>query len=89
MIDALRPSGWLLLEDVDFFPVHTSTSQLYVDFMIALTANVALCRHWWREWAFGGSVAKATFPCCKEARRLPNFFAFGGAGVAVWGQHGR
>jgi ubiquinone/menaquinone biosynthesis C-methylase UbiE len=23
----------LLLEDVDFFPVHTSTSKLYVDFM--------------------------------------------------------
>jgi ubiquinone/menaquinone biosynthesis C-methylase UbiE len=40
MIDALRPGGWLLLEDVDFFPVHTSASQLYVDFMVALTGNV-------------------------------------------------
>ncbi|MGA8617190.1 MAG: class I SAM-dependent methyltransferase [Candidatus Sulfotelmatobacter sp.] len=40
MIDALRPGGWLLLEEVDFFPVHTSTSQLYVDFMIVLTGSV-------------------------------------------------
>ena len=40
MIEALRPSGWLLLEEVDFFPVHTSTSQLYIDFMVALTGNV-------------------------------------------------
>jgi hypothetical protein len=30
----------LLLEEVDFFPVHTSTSRRYVDFMTALTANV-------------------------------------------------
>jgi SAM-dependent methyltransferase len=40
MIEALMPGGWLLLEEVDFFPVHTSTSQLYVDFMVALTNNV-------------------------------------------------
>ncbi len=40
MIDALRPGGWLLLEEVDFFPVHTSSSQLSVDFMVALTGNV-------------------------------------------------
>jgi len=26
MIDALRPGGWSLLEELDFFPVHTSTS---------------------------------------------------------------
>ena len=38
MIEALRPGGWLLLEEVDFFPVHTSTSQLYVDFMVVLTS---------------------------------------------------
>jgi hypothetical protein len=30
----------LLLDEVDFFPVHTSTSQLSVDFMVALTGNV-------------------------------------------------
>jgi hypothetical protein len=29
-----------MLEEVDFFPVHRSTSQLYVDFMVALTGNV-------------------------------------------------
>jgi hypothetical protein len=84
MVDALRPGGWLLLEAVDFFPVHTSTSQLWADFVFVLTANVvrasgfdcfsgrARCRDLWREWAFGRSVAKATFLCCKDARRLPN-----------------
>jgi hypothetical protein len=61
MTDALRPDGWLLLEEVDFFPVHTSTSQLYVDFMVALTNNVVrasgrdcfwarVCRDWWLGW---------------------------------------
>lgn len=40
MVDVLRPGGWLMLEEVDFFPVHTSTSQLYVDFMVSLTGNV-------------------------------------------------
>jgi SAM-dependent methyltransferase len=40
MVAALRPGGWLLIEDVDFFPVHTSNSQLYVDFMVALTGTV-------------------------------------------------
>jgi len=39
MIDALRPGGWLLIEEPDFFPVYTSTSQLYVDFMLAFTGN--------------------------------------------------
>jgi 2-polyprenyl-3-methyl-5-hydroxy-6-metoxy-1,4-benzoquinol methylase len=40
MIAALRPGGWLLVEEVDFFPVQTSTSPLYVDFMLALTSTV-------------------------------------------------
>jgi SAM-dependent methyltransferase len=40
MIDILRPGGWLLLEEPDFFPVLTSTSQLYIDFIIAFTDNV-------------------------------------------------
>jgi SAM-dependent methyltransferase len=39
-IGALRPGGWLLIEEVDFFPIHSSASQIYVDFMIALTRNV-------------------------------------------------
>lgn len=42
MVDALRPGGWLLVEDVDFFPVHTSTSSVYVDFMQALAKAVVL-----------------------------------------------
>jgi SAM-dependent methyltransferase len=40
MVAALRPGGWLFVEDVDFFPIHTSTSRLYIDFMVALTATV-------------------------------------------------
>jgi SAM-dependent methyltransferase len=40
MVDVLRPGGWWMLEEVDFFPVHRSTSQLYVDFMVALTGNI-------------------------------------------------
>ena len=40
MIGALRPGGWLLLEEVDFFPVHTSPSGVYVDFMVALVNTV-------------------------------------------------
>lgn len=42
MVDALRPGGWLLVEDVDFFPVDTSSAQLYVDFMRALCRAVVL-----------------------------------------------
>ena len=40
MIAALRPGGWLLLEEVDFFPVQVSTSPVYVDFMLALTSTI-------------------------------------------------
>jgi hypothetical protein len=40
MVAALRPGGWLLLEEPDFFPVYTSSSQLYVDFMVALVNTV-------------------------------------------------
>jgi SAM-dependent methyltransferase len=40
MVAALRPGGWLLIEEVDFFPVLTSTSELYVDFMVALVETV-------------------------------------------------
>lgn len=42
MVDALRPGGWLLVEDVDFFPVHTSTSRVYIEFMQALAKAVVL-----------------------------------------------
>jgi methyltransferase family protein len=40
MVAALRPGGWLLLEEPDFFPVYTSPSQLYVEFMVALVNTV-------------------------------------------------
>ena len=40
MVAALRPGGWILLEEVDFFPIHTSTSQIYTDFMTGLTRAV-------------------------------------------------
>lgn len=42
MVDSLRPGGWLLVEDVDFFPVDTSSSKVYVDFMRALCRAVVL-----------------------------------------------
>ena len=40
MVAALRPGGWILLEEVDFFPIRTSTSRIYTDFMTALTSAV-------------------------------------------------
>jgi len=40
MAAALRPGGWLLIEEVDFFPVYASASELYVDFMVALTEAI-------------------------------------------------
>jgi ubiquinone/menaquinone biosynthesis C-methylase UbiE len=59
MIEALRPGGWLLLEEVDLFPVHTSTSRLYVDFMVALT----------------NTVVRASGRNCFWARALPRLVA--------------
>jgi ubiquinone/menaquinone biosynthesis C-methylase UbiE len=132
MIDALRPGGWLLLEEVDFFPVYTSTSQLYIDFMVALTRNVVRASgrdcFWARalpelvagmglrqvgaEGDFsvlqGGSPIAEFFTLTAEQMReriidsrdlsadrldealgllkSQDFWAFGGGGVAVWGQ---
>ena len=40
MVSALRPGGWLLVEDVDFFPVHASSNALYKEFMVALVSAV-------------------------------------------------
>jgi SAM-dependent methyltransferase len=59
MVSALRPGGWLLLEEVDFFPVKTSASALYVDFMLALT----------------GTVVAASGRDCLWARILPELVA--------------
>ncbi len=42
MISALQPGGWLLLEEVDFFPVHASDNADYRDFMTALVNTVVI-----------------------------------------------
>jgi SAM-dependent methyltransferase len=132
MIDALRPGGWLLIEENDFFPVYTSTSQLYIDFMAAFVGNVVRpaggnaflgrtlpgvvakmgLRQVNGEGDFpllqGGSPVAEFYSLSAEqireriiesgelsAERLdqalellksPDFWAFGGGGVAVWGQ---
>ena len=36
MIAAVQPGGWLLVEGMDFFPIHTSSSQLYIDLMACM-----------------------------------------------------
>ena len=40
IVKALRPGGWLLLEEPDFFPLVAAGSQPYIDFMTALTTTV-------------------------------------------------
>jgi 2-polyprenyl-3-methyl-5-hydroxy-6-metoxy-1,4-benzoquinol methylase len=66
MVTALRPGGWLLLEEVDFFPLGASASQPYVDFMRALTTTVVACS--------GGN--------CLWARSLPELLTkLGFAGI--------
>lgn len=132
MLASLRPGGWLPLEEVDFFPVLTSTSATYVEFMKVLTGNVvkpsgrdcfwaralpglmagAGLRQLGGEGDFsvlqGGSPVAEFFSLTAEqmrkrllasgelsAERLdealallasPDFWAFGGGGVAIWGQ---
>jgi hypothetical protein len=41
MVGALRPGGWLLVEGMDFFPIHTASSQLYIDLMVGLAGVIA------------------------------------------------
>lgn len=48
---AVRPGGWLLIEDVDFFPIQASASRLYVEFMLALTETVVLDAGGDRYWS--------------------------------------
>ncbi len=132
MIAALRPGGWLLLEEVDFFPVQTSTSPLYIDFMLALTGTVVAASGRDCLWARvlpalvseqgladvdgegdlallrGGSPMAELFQLTGEQMRHkiissaalpaerfdaglallddPKFWAFAGAGIAVWGR---
>jgi SAM-dependent methyltransferase len=59
MVSALRPGGWLLLEEVDFFPVHASENADYRDFMTALV----------------NTVVKASGRDCFWARALPRLVA--------------
>ena len=132
MIGALKPGGWLLVEEVDFFPVRASSSEAYTRFMVALTDTVVKASgrdcFWARELPaivagmglveVGGegdfSVIQGGSPTAEffaltgeqmrermlEAKALteeqfdqgmallndPAFWAFGGGGVAVWGQ---
>ena len=132
MVAALRPGGWLLLEEPDFFPVYTSPSPLYVDFMVALVDTVVAASGRDCFWAralpalvagqglaevggegdiallHGGSPIAAFFQLTGEqirdtmlaagalsAERFeaalallddPTFWAFAGAGIAVWGR---
>ncbi|GAB4065478.1 methyltransferase domain-containing protein [Ancylobacter sonchi] len=132
MISVLRPGGWLMLEEVDFFPVHASDSETYTRFMVALTDNVVRASgrdcFWARalpamvarqglrsvagEGDFsiiqGGSPTAEFFILTAEQMRermvasgeitearldeavgllsSPDFWAFGGGGVAIWGQ---
>jgi SAM-dependent methyltransferase len=62
MIDALRPGGWLLLEEPDFFPVLTSSSTVYSEFMTALN----------------GAIVKVSGRDCFWARALPEIVAKSG-----------
>lgn len=75
MVAALRPGGWLLLEDVDFFPLYASTSQLYIDFMVALAGAVgAAVGH-------DGFWAARTLPALVAGQELVEFG--GGGDVAI------
>jgi len=132
MVAAVRPRGWLLLEEVDFFPVHTSTSQLYVDYMVALTGAVVapsgrdcfwaralpelvarqglvelqaegdfailnggspiaeffqLTGHQMRESVIAsGALTAERFDAALALLSDRAFWAFAGAGIAVWGK---
>jgi len=133
MIAALRPGGWLLLEEVDFFPVHASTSRLYTDFMVRLTETVMAASgrdgFWARAlpalvtdqgldevdtdgdlailrggspWARflqlsarqvrdkvvsgSGTMTAERFDAALALLDDPTFWAFAGAGIAVWGR---
>jgi SAM-dependent methyltransferase len=132
MVAALRPGGMLLLEEVDFFPVQTSASPLYVDFMLALTSTIVAPSGRDCLWARalpalvadqgladmggegdfailrGGSQMAKFFQLSGEQMREqvissgalsadrfdaafallddPKFWAFAGAGIAVWGR---
>ena len=132
IISALRPGGWLLIEEVDFFPIYASDSQVYIEFMVALSRSVvspsgrdcfwaralpallagtglkaigaegdfaimrggsafaeffALTAEQMRERILqSGDLSPERLEAALELLRSSSFWAFGGAGVAVWGQ---
>jgi hypothetical protein len=52
LIAALRPGGWLVIEEVDFFPIHACGSGLYRDMvnsMETILAPAGLNCHWARQ----------------------------------------
>jgi ubiquinone/menaquinone biosynthesis C-methylase UbiE len=59
MVSATRPGGWVLIEEVDFFPVHASSSAAYREFMTALV----------------NTVVEASGRDCFWARALPEIVA--------------
>jgi len=70
MIAALRPGGWLLVEGMDFFPIHTASSQLYIDLMVGL-ANVIAA-------AEGNDFAGRALPAIVAKQGLTDVQAEGG-----------
>jgi SAM-dependent methyltransferase len=51
LLRALRPGGTILVEDVDFFPVHQAASKPYAQFMLALARAVGARVGHGGEWA--------------------------------------
>lgn len=132
MLTALRPGGWLLLEEVDFFPLGASNSQVYIDFMTALTKTVVAHSGGNSLWArslpelmtkqgltslhanaevailrggspvaeffqftaaqireqviASGALSAKRFDAGVALLKDPDFWAFAGAGIGVWGK---
>jgi SAM-dependent methyltransferase len=69
MIFALRPGGCLLIEGMDFFPIYTASSQLYIDLIVGL-ANVIAS-------AGGNDFAGRALPAIVAKQGLTDFQAEG------------
>ncbi|MDQ1505045.1 MAG: hypothetical protein QOD57_2772 [Actinomycetota bacterium] len=81
LIAALRPGGWLLIEEIDFFPIHACGTGLYRDMIIALEGILSpagLNCHWARGVApllqDGGltAITATTSGSTTAARLRPN-----------------
>ena len=81
----VRPGGWLLIEDVDFFPLQSSEPPLYVEFMLALSQTVVLDaggdRYWSRklpalvtELGLADIGADADIPMLRGGGPIAKFF---------------